>query len=93
MNARRVTTFVESLRRNRRPEAFKASPDDVEAMRAAIELNSADPGAALPRAEFVSDLYRRLADQLNEADASVDLAAAGLSHGGRGGSGRSRSRP
>ena len=60
MNARRVTDFVESLRRNRRPKPFTPEPDDVEAMRAAIELNNAEPAAALPRAEFVSDLHRRL---------------------------------
>lgn len=79
MNARRVAAFVESLRRNRRPKAFTPQPDDVDAMRAAIELNNAQPGAALPRAEYVSDLHRRLADQLNETDATVDLAAARLS--------------
>jgi cytochrome b6-f complex iron-sulfur subunit len=79
MNARRVAAFVESLRRNRRPNAFTPQPDDVDAMRAAIELNSAQPGAALPRAEYVSDLHRRLADQLDETDATVELAAARLS--------------
>jgi nitrite reductase/ring-hydroxylating ferredoxin subunit len=79
MNPRRVTAFVESLRRNRRPKAFTPDADDVEVMRAAIELNNAEPGAALPRAEFVSDLHRRLADQLNETDATANLAAARLS--------------
>jgi nitrite reductase/ring-hydroxylating ferredoxin subunit len=80
MNARRVTAFVESLRRNRRPKPFTATPDDVEVMRAAIELNNAKPGAAIPDAGFVSDLHQRLADQLEGADASsVDLAAARLS--------------
>jgi cytochrome b6-f complex iron-sulfur subunit len=79
MNVRRVTAFVESLRRNRRPKAFTPEPDDVDAMRAAIELNNAAPGAGLPDADFVSDLHRRLADQLDEADATVDLASARLS--------------
>jgi cytochrome b6-f complex iron-sulfur subunit len=79
MNARRVTAFIESLRRNRRPKAFTPEPDDIEVMRAAIELNNAEPGAAIPRAEFVSDLHRRLAEQLDETDATVDLAAARLS--------------
>jgi len=75
MNSRRVTAFVESLRRNRRPKPFiPADEVEVEVMRAAIELNNAEPGAAIPRAEFVSDLHRRLADQLNEADAPTDLA-------------------
>jgi nitrite reductase/ring-hydroxylating ferredoxin subunit len=79
MNARRVAAFVESLRRNHTPKAFSPEPDDVDAMRAAIELNNADPGAALPRAEFVGDLHRRLAEQFDETDATVDLAAARLS--------------
>jgi nitrite reductase/ring-hydroxylating ferredoxin subunit len=79
MNSRRVTAFVESLRRNRRPKAFTPDPDEIDAMRAAIELNSAQPGAALPRAEFVGDLHRRLADQLDESDETVSLAAARLS--------------
>jgi nitrite reductase/ring-hydroxylating ferredoxin subunit len=79
MSTRRLTAFVEALRRNHRPKAFAPDPDDVDAMRAAIELNNAQPGAALPRAEFVSDLHRRLAEQLNESDATADLAAARLS--------------
>jgi len=79
MNARRVTAFVESLRRNRRPKPFTPDADDVEVMRAAIELNNADPDAARPRADFVSDLHRRLAGQLGETDAPADLDAARLS--------------
>jgi nitrite reductase/ring-hydroxylating ferredoxin subunit len=79
MNSRRVTAFVESLRRNRRPKAFTPEAEEVEIMRAAIELNDAEPGAAIPRPEFVSDLHRRLADEFNEADTPVDLAAARIS--------------
>jgi nitrite reductase/ring-hydroxylating ferredoxin subunit len=76
MNERRLNAFVESLRRNRRPEQFTPDGDDVEVMRAAIELNSANPDAAQPRAEFVADLHRRLSEQL---DAPADLTAARLS--------------
>jgi nitrite reductase/ring-hydroxylating ferredoxin subunit len=79
VNSRRVTAFVESLRRNRRPKAFTPEAEEVEIMRAAIELNDAEPGAAIPRPEFVSDLHRRLADEFNEADTPVDLAAARIS--------------
>ena len=53
MKSRRVTAFVESLRRNRRPKEFTPDPEEVEIMRAAIELNNAEPGAAIPRPEFV----------------------------------------
>jgi cytochrome b6-f complex iron-sulfur subunit len=79
MNARRVSAFIDSPRRNRRPKPFTPEPDDVEVMRAAIELNNAEPGAGIPRPEFVSDLHRRLAAQLDETDATVDLEAARLS--------------
>ena len=79
MNARRLADFVDALRRNRRPKPFAPDADDVAAMRAAIELNSAEPGAALPRAEFVSGLHRRLAEQLDETDATVDINAARVS--------------
>jgi len=79
MNERRLADFVESLRRNRRPKPFTPDADDVEAMRVAIEMSSAEPGAARPRAEFVSDLHRRLAEQLDESDATVDLDAARVS--------------
>jgi nitrite reductase/ring-hydroxylating ferredoxin subunit len=71
MNARRVAAFVDSLRRNRAPKAFTPEADDIDAMRAAIELNNAEPGAALPRPEFVSDLHRRLAEKLSETDAAA----------------------
>jgi nitrite reductase/ring-hydroxylating ferredoxin subunit len=74
MKARRVAAFVESLRRNRQPKPFEPGPDDVEAMRAAIELNNAQPGAALPSGEFVNDLHRRLAEELDETGAPVELA-------------------
>jgi nitrite reductase/ring-hydroxylating ferredoxin subunit len=79
MNSRRVTDFVESLRRNRRPKRFTPDADDAEVMRAAIELNNAEPGAAKPREDFVSDLHRRLADQLDDANAPADLTAARIS--------------
>lgn len=79
MKARRVAAFVESLRRNRRPKPFQPGPDDVEAMRAAIELNNAPPGAALASGEFVNDLHRRLAEQLDGTGATVELAAARVS--------------
>jgi nitrite reductase/ring-hydroxylating ferredoxin subunit len=79
MNARRVTAFVDSLRRNRRPKPFTPDAEDIEVMRAAIELNNADPEAARPRPEFVSDLHRRLSDQLDQSDAPADLEAARLS--------------
>lgn len=74
MSERRVRAFVESLRRNRKPKRFDAKPEDVDEMRAAIELSSGRPGAALPSGEFVNELHQRLAAQLDD-DSSVDVHA------------------
>jgi len=75
MSERRVRAFVESLRRNRRPERFDAKPEDVDAMRAAIELSSGRPGATLPSGDFVNDLHGRLAAQLEGDDTARDAAS------------------
>lgn len=71
MSTRRVTAFVEALLANRRPRAFKPDPQDAEAMRAAVELRAAQPGATLPRPEFVADLHHRLARDLNDDEPAV----------------------
>jgi cytochrome b6-f complex iron-sulfur subunit len=62
-------------RRRRRPvdavfedqpiPAGPADPDDADLLRTAIELRSADPGAGLPREEFVDSLRERLATELD----------------------------
>jgi cytochrome b6-f complex iron-sulfur subunit len=49
----------------------RLEPDEVEALRAAIELRAARPGADLPEEEFVTGLRRRLAAASSaEADPS-----------------------
>jgi cytochrome b6-f complex iron-sulfur subunit len=75
MSERRVRAFVESLRKNRRPKRFDAKPEDAVQMRAAIELSTGRPGAGLPSSEFVNDLHRRLAEQLDDERAPVSQAA------------------
>jgi nitrite reductase/ring-hydroxylating ferredoxin subunit len=79
MTERRVRAFVESLRRNRQPKRFDAKPADVDEMRAVIELASGRPGATLPSSDFVNDLHRRLADQLDKASMQAEPAPARLS--------------
>ncbi len=64
MTRRGLAGFVDALLGNRRPRPFTAEPDDVDAMRAAIELRAAQPGASLPRSEFVAELHHRLAEEL-----------------------------
>ena len=69
MKRRRFSAFVDALLGNRRPRRFEPRADDADAMRAAIELRAAQPGATLPSPEFVSDLHRRLADEFGAARA------------------------
>ncbi len=70
MNARGLRRYVDDLLRGRRPKAFE--PDDFEAaqLHTAIELRAARPGPdadAAPRQEFLTDLHRRLAEQMSGA--------------------------
>ena len=64
MNARGMRRYVDDLLRGRRPKPF--APDDFEAaqIRTAIELRAAGQGDATPRQEFLTDLHRRLAEQM-----------------------------
>ncbi len=73
MNARGLRRYVDELLGGRRPKAFE--PDDFEAaqIRTAIELRAARPGGDEPRSEFLTDLHRRLAEQM--ADAPTEVAA------------------
>lgn len=66
MNARGLRSYLDDLLRGRRPRNFV--PDDFEAaqMRTAIELQSSRPGADEPRPEFLADLNRRLAAQMDD---------------------------
>lgn len=67
MNARGLRRYVDDLLRGRRPRPF--APDDFEAaqLRTAIELRAAREGGDAPRQEFVTDLHRRLAEQMSGA--------------------------
>jgi cytochrome b6-f complex iron-sulfur subunit len=71
VSTRRVSAFVEALLGNRRPRPFKTEPQDADAMRAAVELRAAQPGATLPRPEFVGDLHHKLADDFATDDRAV----------------------
>jgi cytochrome b6-f complex iron-sulfur subunit len=67
MNARGLRRYVDDLLRGRRPKPF--APDDFEAaqIRTAIELRAARESSdteAAPRPEFLTDLHRRLAEQM-----------------------------
>ena len=67
MNARGLRRYIDDLLRGRRPKPF--APDDFEAaqIRTAIDLRAARPDGDAPRQEFLSDLHRRLAEQMTGA--------------------------
>jgi nitrite reductase/ring-hydroxylating ferredoxin subunit len=64
VSARDVSRYVADLIRGRRPRPFRATPEDLGELRAAIMLRSATPGADEPAEEFVAGLGRRLAAEL-----------------------------
>jgi len=60
VTTRRVSAFIDALVRNRRPRGFRASAEDVKAMRAAITLRSAHEEAAAATPQFVDSLGDQL---------------------------------
>jgi cytochrome b6-f complex iron-sulfur subunit len=71
MNARGLRSYLDDLLRGRRPKNF--APDDFEAaqMRTAIDLQASRPGADEPRPEFLAELNRRLAVQMDGTSESA----------------------
>jgi nitrite reductase/ring-hydroxylating ferredoxin subunit len=63
-----VRRFVEDLLRGRRPRGFRPDDEDAAQMRASIELRAGRPGSGAPSEEFVADLRRRLATELDDGD-------------------------
>jgi hypothetical protein len=55
-----VRAFIDALIAGRRPDRFRASPDEVEELRTAIALSTARPGAGVPDQGFVDDLWAGL---------------------------------
>jgi len=52
----RIAAFVEDLIHNRRPYRFKASPEEMDALRVAAALASLRPGADRPDRQFVQGI-------------------------------------
>jgi hypothetical protein len=53
----RIAAFVEDVIHNRRPCRFKASPDEMAALRAAAELAALRPGANHPNRQFLENVH------------------------------------
>jgi len=64
VSARGARRFIADLLRGRRPRSFRADETDAGQLRAAITLRAGQPGSTVPREQFVTDLHRRLADEL-----------------------------
>lgn len=64
--SRDLDRMVEALLAGEPLPTGRLDPDEVEALRAAIELRAARPGADLPEEEFVTDLRRRVAAATSE---------------------------
>lgn len=59
--SRRMSRWVDALLGDRRPRRPRNAEKDADALRAAIELRAAAPGAGMPDQRFVDDLHRRIA--------------------------------
>jgi hypothetical protein len=53
----RIAAFVEDVIHNRRPCRFKASPDEMAALRAAAGLAALRPGANRPNRQFLENVH------------------------------------
>lgn len=62
---RGIARYIEDLLQSRRPRRFRASEDDASMASAAVTLRAARPGGGVPREEFVTELHRRLAAELD----------------------------
>ncbi len=58
---REFTRYIDRLVRRERPPAFGPTPDEADAIRAAIAIQAADAEEQAPRPEFVAGLRDRLA--------------------------------
>jgi hypothetical protein len=67
VNRRRLSAFIDALVEGRRPQGFRADPEEADVVRTAIGLRAARPGDSKPDENFVSALYESLAsDQPSE---------------------------
>lgn len=73
-DSHRVNRWVEALLGERSPRRLRGGEKDADALRAAIELRAAAPGAGMPEQRFVDELHHRVA-----AETQGELAAPAFS--------------
>lgn len=71
MRTRRLTAFIDALASGRRPDPYRADPEDIEVLRAAIALRAARPGDAVPDDAFVAALGRNLVEETGVPDGNI----------------------
>ncbi len=74
----RIAAFVDDLVHNRRPCRFKPTPEEMDAVRAAAALRSAQPGADLPNRDFIDRLGRQLRSQMEPRPVHESLTRRAL---------------
>jgi cytochrome b6-f complex iron-sulfur subunit len=80
MNARALRRYVDDLLRGRRPKPFRPDDFDAAQIRTAIDLRAARLGSDAPRQEFLTDLHRRLAAQLDRTAQPAPKSGATRRH-------------
>lgn len=84
----RVNHLVERLLSDKRLTSYRASPEELEAIRVAISLRAARPGSEMPDRAFIERLGRKLRAELEEVPADPPrvsrrgiIRAAGIAAG------------
>ena len=81
MTGRGLRRHLDDLVAGRRPRPFRATPDEADELRTAIELRAARPGADEPREGFVDGLHARLAAELGATGPAVVPPSTGAGSG------------
>jgi cytochrome b6-f complex iron-sulfur subunit len=64
MKPRALLAYLDDMVRCRRPKPFRANDFEAAQIRTAIDLQSVRMSTHVPRQEFLTDLWCRLAEQL-----------------------------
>jgi len=76
MTSRKLSAFIDAIATGRRPKRFRAAPEDVEVLRAAVDLRAARPGEAEPTAAFTDALFRQLSEQAKRRQEPTQIRIA-----------------
>jgi cytochrome b6-f complex iron-sulfur subunit len=74
VTGRGLRRHLDDLVAGRRPRAFRATADDADELRVALELRATRPGEDAPREGFADELHRRLAAELAAPDPPPERA-------------------